>query len=60
MQPVTLILEEEERQVVLIALAHLSIDRPGWEDALARIARRIDNDKDGRPEMYDNFRQVLA
>jgi hypothetical protein len=29
---------EEERQLILLALAELSLSRPGWDDALRRIA----------------------
>ena len=51
---VALILEEEERQAVLLALAKLAVDRPGWDYMLSQIALKIDNKKeDGRPEMYD-------
>jgi hypothetical protein len=50
-------LDEGDRQLVLMALAHLSVERPGWDDALQRIAIRIDNtNPDGRPRMYDEFR----
>lgn len=42
-------LEEAERQVVIMALAHLAVERPGWEAWLHGIAKRIDivdNDRD--------------
>jgi len=51
-------LDEGERQAVLLALAHLSVERPGWDDMLNRIAVRIDNAKDGRAVMYDEFRAL--
>jgi hypothetical protein len=51
-------LEEGERQMLLMALAHLAVERPGWDDALNRIAVRIDNVKDGRAVMYDEFRAM--
>lgn len=51
-----LILEEEERQILLLAMAHLSVDRPGWDDILNKIATRIDNVRNGRASMYDEFR----
>lgn len=55
--PHTLPLDEADRQLVLLALAHLSVERPGWDHALNRIALRIDNDKgDARAELYDAFR----
>lgn len=49
---------EEERQMVLLALAHLAVERPGWDDALNRIALRIDNDHEGRAALYDKFRRL--
>lgn len=64
----TLELEEGERQALLMALAHLSVERPGWDDMLNRIAVRIDNVGDGldywgrpvcgRALMYDGFRAL--
>jgi hypothetical protein len=51
-------LEEAERQMVLLALARLSIERPGWDAALNRLAMKIDNDREGRAEMYDAFRKL--
>lgn len=50
-----LTLSEGERQAVLMALAHLAIERPGWDDMLSRIARRIDNPG---PEMYNGFKKL--
>lgn len=58
MTPVRLELEEGERQVVLLALAALSIECPGWDHMLKEIARRIDNDEGGRAKMYDGFREL--
>ncbi len=54
-------LAEEERQMVLMALAHLSVERPGWDDALSRLARRMDGvvpENSERPIMYDEFRRL--
>jgi hypothetical protein len=48
-------LEEEERQALLLALAMLSIERPGWASLLSDIAVRIDNVVDGRPVMFDEL-----
>jgi len=53
-------LGEDERQLVLLALAVLSLQSPGFEDALNRIASRIDTVKDGRAEMYDDFRRCRS
>ena len=46
MSGVNLILSEEERQLVLLALAALSVERPGFDDALNAVALRIDNASD--------------
>jgi len=54
----TLELDEGERQLVLLALAKLSIERPGWDAALNRIALRMDNTENGRAQMYDDFRKL--
>jgi hypothetical protein len=53
-------LEEEERQAVLLALAALAVERPGWDDMLNRVALRIDNAVSGRAQMYDQFRCLRA
>jgi hypothetical protein len=56
----TLPLEESERQIVLMALAMLSLKHPGRDDMLNRIALRIDNDKEGRAEMFDMLRRIRS
>lgn len=38
------ILDEEERQVVLLALARLAAERPGWEPMLTDIARKVEGE----------------
>jgi hypothetical protein len=53
-------LQEDERQLVLMALAVLSLTFPGWDDAVNRIALRIDNDKGGRAELFDEMRKLRA
>jgi hypothetical protein len=59
-------LDEGERQIVLMALAALSIERPGWDAALNEIAMKIDNvdrakgaepTRPPRAKMYDAFRE---
>jgi hypothetical protein len=65
--PLKLELSEEDRQLVLLALAVLSLESPGFDDALNRIALRVDNkvkrpdiiegDQD-RAEVYDKFREI--
>ena len=50
---------EEERQAVLLALAKLSLRRPGWDYMLNRIACKMDDvSPDGRAAMYDSFRDL--
>lgn len=46
---------EEERQMILLALAELALRRPGWLVALARVADTFH----GR-EMFDGFRETSA
>lgn len=40
-QAVHMPLLEEERQLVLMALAHLAVARPGWEAALNSISQKM-------------------
>lgn len=55
----TLAIDESERGLILQALAWLSLKYPGFDDALADIALRIDNKlPTGRPQMYDEFRMI--
>jgi hypothetical protein len=58
MSDITVTISEEERQATLLALAHLSVERPGWDSFLNQIACRLDNVKDKRAQMYDEFRQL--
>lgn len=51
-------LNESERQLVLMALAHLSVERPGWTDALHSIALQVDTQSGGRALMFDQFRKL--
>ena len=59
MKEMTITIQEEERQLILMALAMLSMTRPGFDDALNRIALKIDNRRGGRGEMFDLFREIL-
>jgi hypothetical protein len=47
----TFTVDEGQRQILLLALAKLSLERPGWEYALDLIAAQLQ----GR-EMYESFR----
>lgn len=44
---------EEERQMLLLALAHTSLERPGWTDALRRLARKFDTPRHGAPPPHE-------
>lgn len=47
-------LEESQRQAVLLAIAHLALEWPGWDWMLGQIAERL-----GGRELFDKFK-VLA
>ena len=49
----TIDITEEQRQATLLALAHLAVERPGWDTMLREIASKMDN-----PEqpMYQGFK----
>jgi hypothetical protein len=51
-------LSESDRQMVLLALAHLSVERPGWDEALNLLALQIDNQRGGRALMFDEFKEL--
>jgi hypothetical protein len=54
-------IDEEQRQIILLALARLSIECPGWLWAIEQIAVKMDNrDGDGRPEMLHQLRFLHA
>jgi len=57
---VTLDLDESDRQIVLLALAVLSLRSPGLDYALNRVACRIDNVKAERAETYEAFRRARS
>jgi hypothetical protein len=47
---------EEERQLILLALAHLAVQRPGWwHPALAGIAAKLDG-----VDLFDYFTAMAA
>ena len=50
---------ESERQMTLLALAHLSVRRPGWGQAIAELAFKMDMpDHEGRPTLYEQFKET--
>ena len=54
-------IDEEQRLIILMALAHLAVERPGWDDELERIAMQMDNvGPDLGPEMYRAFKRLHA
>jgi len=55
---ITITLEESDRQLVILALAALSIESPGFDMALNTIALLLDNAQEGRAVQYDAFRAV--
>lgn len=55
----TLTIDETERQAIILALAELSIARPGWVYMLNDIALKMDNrDAEDNAEMFEKFRQM--
>lgn len=51
----TIVIDESQRQATLLALAHLTVERPGWEYMLTGIAKKMDNVVGDVPEMYTRF-----
>ena len=56
--PLTVGGDEDRQMLLLLALAHLSVERPGWDDALNRIACRMDNVDDGKAKTYEQFKDL--
>jgi hypothetical protein len=57
----TVLLEESERQMVLLALAKLSLEKPGWLHAIEELGLKMDNrTAQGKPEMLSEFRNIHA
>jgi hypothetical protein len=49
----------DDQQLLIMALAHLSIERPGFDNALNRLALKFDRDRgDGRAKLYEGFRSL--
>jgi hypothetical protein len=52
-------IDESQRQLVLLALATLTLERPGFDYALAEIAKLMDNrTPDDKAEMYEEFKSL--
>ena len=54
---IILTIEEEERQMLVLALAELALSRPGWDDSIREIAVKLD--RPGTP-MYEGFKVTSA
>jgi len=48
-------IDEGTRQAIILALAHFSIERPGWEDLLSRIAKDFG---DIDLKMFESFKKI--
>lgn len=55
---INLEMEEGQRQMLIMALAHLAVERPGWDRTLNELAMKIDNVKEGRAQLYDDFKRL--
>jgi len=53
MPTIEVVLTEEERQMVLLAIGKLAAERPGWVWMLGQMAAKLQ----GR-EMFDRFREL--
>lgn len=51
----TIEIDESQRQAILLALAHLAVERPGWKFMLGETAKTMDNIVAERPHMFDGF-----
>lgn len=45
---------ESDRQMIVLALAHLAVERPGWETTLRAMAA----ERFGAESMFDDFRKL--
>jgi hypothetical protein len=51
----TIEIEEEDRQTILLALAEVALSRPGWNDVLGEIAAKF-----GGLDMFAEFKRLKA
>jgi hypothetical protein len=51
-------LGEDHRQMIILAIAKLSIERPGFLQYLEEIAALLGDSIDGRPEMFRGLRKM--
>lgn len=52
----TIDLDDGEQQLVLMALAHLANKRPGFDHALNEIALKMDERREGRAQLFEEFK----
>lgn len=58
MQMIQLHIEESERQTILMALAHLAVERPGWDYMCSELAKKMDNVSEG-PSVKSRHMEAL-
>lgn len=58
--PHTLTIDESQRQLLLMALAMLAVERPGFNEALAEIAIKVDNNVRGKAKMFEAFKELRS
>jgi hypothetical protein len=51
-------IDEGERQMLILAMATLAVERPGWDYALNRLALKMDNAENDRAVMFDQFKAL--
>ncbi len=56
----TVEIDEGQRQLILMALSHLAVEKPGFDHALSEIASKIDNKTENGPQMYTEFKKLHA
>lgn len=56
----TVVLEEGQRQMVLLALAMLAVERPGFLHTLEEIALKMDNVVEGKPDTFSRLCVIHA
>jgi hypothetical protein len=49
---------EDQRQMIILALAKLSLERPGFLEYLEEIAGVLGDSIDGKPEMFRGLRRM--
>ncbi len=59
MPNLNIFLDESQRQATVLALAHLAVERPGWNAMLTEIAAKMDNTKPGGDlELFTIFKDT--